>query len=277
MIPIYIPTIGRDRVKILEQLEPHLHQHVTLVTNKAQQRSLSATYPKVVVVACPASREPGQPKADGLQFGIAPTRDWIIHTYCDSRYCMMLDDDVFFYRRKDMRNLKDWHARRATLPEVTDLLSKMNSLVKQYAFVGVSPKQGNNRLDTETSSAKRMWNVWGVDVKLLRRLRIRVNAVPVMEDFWVQLNLLTKGYETIQINTYMHCQNESGAAGGCSLFRTNAHQEIAVRKLVRHFPDFVTARVAKTKSGWFGGGERTDITFHGAKALKFGQEHGGLL
>jgi len=280
-LPIYIPTLGRDRVYLLEQLEDHLHAQVTLVTNRAQLPALQAKYPRVNVVACPWTREPGQPKADGIKFGIAPTRQWMAeHAYRKgNRYLLMSDDDLCIYVRRNRKDLTDWHARRATSAEVTVALKDMERLTeseKKYAVVGMSAKQGNNRHTERTSEAKRIWNFWAVDVFRMHQLKIRMDAVPVMEDFWVQLNFLTRGWPTIQINDFMHCQGKSNAPGGCSLFRTNAHQEAATKKLIEHFPDFIKPRKVKTKHGWFGE-ERTDVTFYGKKALEFGMYEGGAL
>lgn len=255
----------------MEFLHPSIHKSVTLVTNKAQLKPLRAAYPTVNVVATPATAEPGQ-KADGLTQGISPTRQWILDYELGPKL-IMLDDDLRFSIRKSS-DMREWALKPATTNEAAEIFEDIESLLDNCPFVGISARQGNNRITERILVAKRMWNVWGVDRTVLRREKIRADAVPTMEDFWVQLNLLTLGYETQMICNYVHDQaSGSNAAGGCSLFRTGATQEQSIAILRKTFPSFVDIRPAPENKY----GAKYDITFRGKKALEFGLQRKALL
>lgn len=270
MIPIYIPSLGRKRLCTLELMSPALREHVTVVTNRAQVAAVSAAY-GVRAVACPHTVEPGEPRADGITKGISPTRQWIVDN-CPTAECIMCDDDLTFWIRKNRDTMEEWPVRKTTVEEVTELFEDMSNLVGKYAVVGLSARQGNNRLNSRLLESKRMWNVWGVDIAAMRSLNIKFTAVPTMQDFWLQLSFLSAGYPTAMICDRMHNQSASNAPGGCSLFRNHNTQHQSIQALLKRFPEFISVRQAKTKGGWFGEETpRLDITFLGRKAFEHGR------
>lgn len=272
MIPIYIPTVGRSRLNTLDFIHPDLHKHVTLVTNKAGAANLRPIYRKVNIVTSPTTAEPGQ-KADGLTQGIAPTRQWILDYEMGGKL-VMLDDDLRFCVREDRTDPTNWKLRACTYADMATLFSRMEMLLHDYPFVGLSARQGNNRITETLLVAKRMWNVWAVNKAVLKREKIRADATPTMEDFWVQLSLLSRGHETAMICDFVHDQaSGSNAAGGCSLFRTGKTQEQSIAILRKAFPDFVDIRPAPENKY----GAEYDITFRGKKALDFGRAAKGIL
>jgi hypothetical protein len=187
---------------------------------------------------------------------------------------IMLDDDLRFCVRQDRTDPSNWKLRSCTFDDMEELLGRMEDLLFQYPFVGLSARQGNNRITDTLLIAKRMWNVWAVDRLVLKREKIRADAVPTMEDFWVQLSLLSRGHETAMICDFVHDQaSGSNAAGGCSLFRTGKTQEQSIAILRKTFPDFVDIRPAPENKY----GAEYDITFRGKKALEFGRAAKGIL
>lgn len=278
MIPIYLPTLGRDRLITMEGLSPALHRYITIVTNKAQVRRLSAQYPRCSVMACPYQAEPGE-KPDGITKGISPVRQWIADYAWGKNQSsvLMVDDDLTFYRRisKD-----DWHLRPATPDEVTDLFTAMFLQLKTDTVVGVSARQGNNRRTENVQFCQRMWAVWALELGRMKACGLKFTAVPTMQDFWMQMGFLTRGYRTAMICDFAHNQPASNAKGGCSLFRTPETQRVSIAKLEAAYPGFIKSRLAKTKDGWFGTGDpRADVTFYGKKAYDFGcqQRFGEIL
>jgi hypothetical protein len=270
MIPIYIPTLGRDRLITMEGLSPALHPYITIVTNKAQAATLHRQYSGAAVVICPHQAEPGE-KPDGITKGISPVRQWITD-YCWEKaghsQCIMLDDDLTFYIRISE---DDWHLRLATHGEVGELFVEMQDQLISNAMVGVSARQGNNRRTETIQHCQRMWAVWSIDIEVMRRLKLKFTAVPTMQDFWMQMGFLTNGHRTAMICDYAHNQPASNAKGGCSLFRTPETQRVSIAALEKAYPGFIKSRLAKTKDGWFGTGDpRADVTFYGKKAYEFG-------
>lgn len=267
---IIIPTLGRDRIATLDYFPEALRSVTTLVTNKAQGRKLHDEY-GVDVMVCPHQPEPGQ-KFDLKVHGISRVRQWVLDQIED-RHVVMADDDLSFQIRINRKNPRAWQSVAARRSQVLELIKDMSAIAYQTesAMVGLSARAGNNRYqEGPLVHACRMTNIWWIDLDAMRVEGIRFDRVHTMQDFWVHLSLLSKGYKTSMITDRMYDQKASNAAGGCSLFRTNAVQEDSVAKLCKEFPDFCTRVVKKTKGGWFGG-ERTDIRIQWKKAYEYGR------
>jgi hypothetical protein len=101
-----------------------------------------------------------------------------------------------------------------------------------------------------------------------------------MQDFWVHLSFLSEGYNTAMICDRLYNPAASNAAGGCSLYRTNATQRISVGRIVRQFPEFTKLVTKETKGGWFGDEPRIDVHVQWKKALQHGlikRQHNDIL
>lgn len=276
MIPIYLPTLGRERLITMEGLSPALHPYITIVTNKAQARLLQDRYPNVGVAICPFQAEPGE-KPDGVTKGISPVRQWIADRAMSLGFeeVIMVDDDLTFYTRI---SANDWHLRPTIPAEVTTLFERMERHLDTDAVVGVSARQGNNRRIERIQYCQRMWAVWAIDLRTMKRCGLKFTAVPTMQDFWVQMGFLTRGFRTAMVCDYAHNQPASNAKGGCSMFRTPKTQAMSIGRLEGAYPGFIKSRLAKTKDGWFGSGDpRADVTFYGKKAYEFGLANSSLL
>lgn len=268
MIPIYIPTLGRERIVTLEQFPPELLHRTILVTNRASVDKFQKLYAKsgVLVFACPAQAEPGE-KPDGYKKGISPVRQWIFEKATPNIHLYMVDDDFTFYHRPDPA---DWHLQQCGPAEMLAMFRKMDTLLRYrtYDAVGISMRQGNNRMSGGVEKSKRLNGVWGVNRMALMTTGCKFTDVPAMQDFWFQMHLLTNGYQTGLLTNYAYNQPHTQAAGGCSSYRTEKLQAESVAKLVEKFPEFIRVRKVTTKGGWFDGQPRTDITFLGKKAYE---------
>ena len=277
--PIAIATLGRKRITTLEWFTPDVQKRVTLWCNRAQVASLRAAYPGVgYVLPCPCQPEPGE-QVDGLTKGLSPIRHWLMNHYAKAGApCVIVaDDDTTFWIRINRDDPTDWHCRRATPDETTEMLEDLAKMTgADTPMVGVSLKQGNNRYSTPVAYNQRMCGVWTVHVPTYHALKLCFADVPSMQDFWMMLSFLTLGKRTAQICDRMHNPSTSGSAGGCSVYRTNDTQRISVGRLVARFGPFVKPKVKATKTGWFGG-ERLDVTVQWKKAYEFGQQFGHLL
>lgn len=204
--------------------------------------------------------------------GIHAVRAKIIND-CPTRYVLMLDDDLCFYRRPD---LKSATLVPITPDEVEDMVAEMLKRAKEprVAQVGLSARQGNNTKSVAWWADGRCMNVHLFDIKELRQAKVKLGRVPVMEDFDITLQLLRAGYHN-QI-AYEYCWNQrgSGEEGGCSTYRTAEVQAAAAHKLAELHPDFVkvVTKTSNSEGAWEGLKERTDVNVFWRKAAEEGAQ-----
>lgn len=256
--PIFIPTLGRvGNQKTLANMPERLYPYVNLVCPPGEVRAHVAKHPRVNVMACHAR-------------GIAATRQWIVES-CDQPVCTMVDDDQLFYKRIG----KTVSLTAMTREEVGLMFEEMEGLSMIYPMVGLSARQGNNRAEEDyLVEASRVHNHYVLDVALLKAEGIRFDATSLMEDFYVNLSLLTRGYTTAKVVDRCWNQSESNSDGGCSTYRDAELQAEAAFFLAMEFPNVVDVVEKKTKGGWFGGkGIRYDVKIQWKKALETGKQN----
>jgi hypothetical protein len=248
---IFIPTYGRAGN------QPTLHAlraaglNPTLVVQE-REKDQHAHYPRVHVL-------PNYTRT------IAPTRQYILDQLVeDDTFCMVDDDLVFFHRRKD----DPTKLRDITPDELRDAFDALAwTLGSTYAHVGFAAREGANRCTEPAIHDTRIMRVLGYDATVLREHKIRFDDMEVMEDFHVALQLLERGYHNAILNKYAHNQAGSGAAGGCSHFRTPELHAANAEKLAKLHPRYVKV-VEKTTKGAWGGGTRKDVVVQWKKAYK---------
>lgn len=195
---------------------------------------------------------------------IAPTRQWILENFDVAKFCM-LDDDLWFYRRREDDRTK---LRDITPMELKQAFDDMSFALDCYAHAGFTAREGANRNTDAFMRNTRIMRVLGYHADTLRREGIRFDEMDVMEDFHVALSLLERGHENVVLNDFAHNQaGGSGAQGGCSHFRTPELQAANARRLAELHPDFVKVTQKTTKGAW-GGGTRTDVTVQWKKAYE---------
>jgi hypothetical protein len=196
---------------------------------------------------------------------IAPTRQYILdHFVTDDTFCMVDDDLVFFKRRDDDKT----KLREITPSELYNAFHNMSIMLgRTYPHAGFASREGANRNTQEWVYDTRIMRVLGYDATVLRDYEIRFDDMEVMEDFHVALQLLERGYHNVILNDYAHNQAGSGAAGGCSHFRTPELHAANAEKLATFHPRYVKV-VEKTTKGAWGGGTRKDVVVQWKKAIK---------
>jgi hypothetical protein len=251
--PIYIPTLGRvGNQKTLASLPPRIHPFVYLVCPFEEAPLHKRNHPGVNVLPCAA-------------VGIAATRQWLVEQ-CEAPICTMVDDDQLFYKRIG----KTVSLTAMSPEEIALMLEEMEGLCMIYPMVGLSARQGNNRAEADyLVEASRVHNHYALDVSLLKAEGIKFSAAKLMEDFYVNLSLLTRGYATAKVVDRCWNQSESNAEGGCSTYRNAELQAEAAFFLAMEFPQVVEVVEKKTKGGWFGG-IRYDVKVQWKKALQIG-------
>jgi len=225
--------------------------------------------------------------APGDARGISATRAWILGDLAHQRgecRVLMVDDDMDFCWRPDMEDEKLLMIEDPNMFE--DMLATLEGWLKEgFAHVGVSARQNNHTFPQPSGSdhdartgkpreyrdATRMMNMYAYDTQILRKLKIELGRLQVMEDFDLTLQLLRRGYPNRVSYRYCWNQRGSGKVGGCSDYRTAEMQADAARRLAELHAPFVTLKTKKSKDtsdSWQGMKERTDVNIQWREAYE---------
>jgi hypothetical protein len=235
-------------------LPPEIREQVILVVPKEEVKSYQVY--KLPVLAMEVS-------------GIGATRQAI----CDFAYgkgdakVLMLDDDLTFAIRRTDETSK---FRTPTDDELGLVFSEVSNLLDDYIHVAISPREGGNRRTDRYVMNTRALRALAYRTDVLLDLKIDFRHMELMEDFYVQLSLLTRGYPHMSINWMVQNQGGSNSAGGCSTYRTMEKQSAAARRLQEIFPDFVNVVKKKTATAWQGR-EREDVIIQWKAAYEYGK------
>jgi len=250
---IFIPTRGRVGKQITwHNLPKSIKKHTRLVC-LPQEAKLHGDIPVMVL-------PPGT-------MGISGSRQYIIDACREP--LVMLDDDLEFYYagppRPGVSTERSLYA--PTDRQVERMFEDIFKTINEgFAHVSVAPREGWNRYPKLGVSNCRYMRVLGYDPTVLHSLRIRFDAVNLMEDFHVNLSLLKAGQASVVLTDYAQGQKGSGTKGGCSLIRTPDRQAKAAHRLAKLHAPFV--KVVEKPSKWGGAGTRTDVTVYWKKAYE---------
>lgn len=179
--------------------------------------------------------------------GISNKRRFIIEN-CPTRYVIMLDDDLKFFHRP---NMKKSTLRMLDQVSSIGLFTQWLTHLQQYAHVGLSARQGNNHYTEAIEPNYRMNGAYAYDLKLLLAAKPVLGRLELMEDFDLNLQLLRKGVPNVVMFNYCYNTPPSNTDGGCSLYRTNDLQTKCANKLAELHPSYVKV-VEKTVNNWKG-------------------------
>ena len=267
---IYIPTIGRiDKQLTVDRLTPELCKkfNVALVTSPGEAKALrEATEGKgVSVLSCRAN-------------GISDTRQWILDFHkrewdAKDPVVLMLDDDLPTWRQRagEVNAKGETPYTKATTKEIEKGLTFFAKLMKDHAHGSIG-----HALFCQVSPLLKF------NSRMLRALAYNVKLIPkgtefrlqVMEDFDMELQLLTQGLPSVTYNGIVQDQHQNNSAGGCSGYRTLEVQAAAAHRLKELWPDLVTVVTRAPAREWIGmGGERTDVRINWSRAAKGVSRH----
>lgn len=249
---LYIHTYGRaTRQATWNRLPPALQKQCSLVV-QAREASAYSKHPGTVLVL-----------PDNI-CTLSPTRQWIMEYHykhfvvTDHKLCL-LDDDLreFAKRRTDNPTL----FTQGTDQDMLDVFHLLDEALDKYAHAGVLHREGANRVEEPYMLATRMMRVLAYDVRVVRAVGARFDRVPCKQDFDMTLQLLRAGYPNYVITQYVQGQGGgSGAAGGCSGYRTAQMLTETCHALARLHPGFVRVVQKTTKSAWGASKINTPIT-----------------
>ena len=262
---IYIPTRGRaDNQVTLSFFPESMRENVVLVID-ADEEEQYVNRDGHYKYVCEYMVVPEDIK------GISKKRQYIHENTTDNKI-VMLDDDLRFYIRK---STNDWHLRYLEPDEYPALFGLLDTWLDTYAHVGVSAREGNNRVEHLAVENTRYMRVLGYNLDMFDG--VELGRVEVMEDFDINLQLLRQGKPSKISYYYAQGQKSSNAAGGCSEWRTiDVHNEGAERLHNLH-PDFVKIVEKETKTAW-NGMPRKDVQVQWKRAFNSSDDlkQGGL-
>ena len=243
---LIIPTLGRiDRQRTYNNL-PQKYKDITqFVVQDHEYDVMNERYPGKVL------RLPKEIKK------LSPTRQWIWDEFYGTRH-MVLDDDFDHFKNKTpaefMPEVKvdtKWISTNMTDEEFDDAFDTFNRWCDEEGIYhgGFStswtvpdarwwPHQDNVRIATNCY----------FDSKNLPR-DIIWDRLETSQDFDANLQLLTRGYPN-RVNTkYRVTVGGTNIKGGCSTYRTTETMTRVHKQLAELYPDFVSLKVKKPKSG----------------------------
>ena len=255
---IYIPTRGRPRNQVtLEYFPKSLAQdEIVILAIDEDEQDQYDKYDYVSKLVVPSSIK-----------GISAKRKYIVENTEDPRI-VMLDDDLRFYIRKSPI---DWHLRYLDSDEYYALFGLLEHWMERgYAHVGVSAREGNNRVKDLSVENTRYMRVLGYNREVFPS-DIEWGRTQVMEDFDIALQLLRKGKACKVSYYYAQGQKSSNAEGGCSEWRTIDVHNAGAERLKELHPTCVKVVEKQTKTAW-NGLPRKDVIVGWKKAYKEGVE-----
>lgn len=272
---IYIPSRGRHDAKFLQGLYTPLNW----LSNKLLDRTSYVVRSDEFSKYKQALRGMDIEVLDaGMAENLGDKREFITRT-CKKRgeaKFMMCDDDVMLYVRKDADS---WNLRVPKRKEINALFEDIEKMLDKYAMVGISSREGNNRLGAgayplihENTRAMRMYAF-----NLKDYTSIYPNRMKEMADFDTVLQLLRKGRKNAVIGYWAQAQPATQYKGGCSIYRTNETHETACKQLRHYHGDLVRLRKQNIKAKQKGLETRTEVTVAWAEAYVSGTKPSALL
>lgn len=261
-IEIIIPTLGRcDNQVTLANLPKWILQKTTLVVQQHEYEKMLHLYGN----KCNVWELP-----PGTQ-GIAQTRKLIANKW-KGKNIFIMDDDLSFNVALPKPD-GTFERREPTDDEWQALFFDIIKLMVQEGIVhgGLAasnvppvcePVSYNGRIWTNVFYSSR-FNPDDVD--------FGEEYVLMPEDFYVNLQLLTKGYKNAMINWFRVSPSATNSEGGCETFRTLENHNAGQIILQQKFPDFVKIREKVQKSGPWKDKTKLALTIYWKKAYNSSQ------
>ena len=173
----------------------------------------------------------------------------------------MMDDDLTFYVRPDRG---DWRLRMPRPDQMEEMFFEVEAKLDEYAHVGISGREGNNRVLEYGSECARYMRMLCYNTARFP-LSVRCDRLDGVSDFDANLQLLRHGMPSYIFSRYAQGQDETQAAGGCSLTRTHDSHAAEILLLAELHPHQVRVVEKHNKTGGeFGHRTEAVISWRGA-------------
>lgn len=255
-VTLYIPSKGRsDIVRTYRTLPPEWKERATIVVNDAEANDY-------------LKHNHGVPISPSTAVGIGNTRQWMLKR-CRTPWCIMLDDDLYFFKRARPGGIRLVNAGENDVREMYRIL--LEAMDEGYVHGGVATRPVTSFWACKYRVCQRVNNFHFFHADTARQYA-DFTKLKVMEDFHVSLSLLERGYPNYVLFDYCWNQPGTNTRGGCSDYRTGDVQHRSAVQLHKLHPEVVRVR-SKTVVGqtsWEGMKERTDVVIQWREAFKDG-------
>ena len=179
------------------------------------------------------------------------------------KYVWLMDDDLTFFRRKDMK------LKKCKKKHIKEMFLDVRKHLESMPVVGVSTRLGNNRVTTDYDETNRVTRCYAMSTEAFKDVGATFAPFEpfLAQDFHMTLCFLNKGHNNRILYTYAQEDIGSNAEGGCSYYRSQKLQKRVSFWFADNHPE-VTVR-AKSSKNWNGyEGARVDMTVQWKKAYK---------
>ena len=194
---------------------------------------------------------------------LSPTRQWILENAETNKFVMMDDDLTFAYRKPQTGT----QLHKASSEDIINMFNAIELGLDKYIHVGISAREGNNRVELGTKTVTRMMRLLAYNKQKVLDTGARFDRIDTKQDFDMTLRLLCKGHENLVLYDFAHNQPGSNNTGGCSRYRNSEMMDRCSHELAELHPGFVKVVEKATKTSW-GGGTRTDVRIAWKKAYE---------
>jgi len=180
---------------------------------------------------------------------------------------MMFDDDLELLIRRDDHEYK---LRGMTPDDVHRMVREVEDTLNCYAHVGLSMREGNNRILADFVLNCRMIRATAYHGAVLQMGNIQFDPLfDTKEDLEMTLRLLSMGYQNLVFYKYAQGQGASDAPGGCNAEYVRDEKQMLekARLLAAKYPHCVEV-TAKATSGAWGGGVRPEVRIFWKRAFE---------
>ena len=234
MIELVIPTFKRlDRQITFSNIPNELLNNVTLVVQPQEEKEARKVHSKIFVVS-------------GDNIGMAKTIRDITYEFAVNRQSRfwILDDDLKFLRHYETDNGK-LKKQPMTKSDFNECLKKTEEWMDEGYPHGALGTTWNNPLGKfpYVVNSRIMANKYydGISISKIWNDIDWVGCCGA-EDFYVTLQLLTKGYPNRVWYEFIVDAGASYKDGGCSDYRNTDYHNQSCEELQRHFPAYVTLK-----------------------------------
>lgn len=251
---IYIPTYKRVGNQITFDNLP----------KKWQEKTVLVVHPDEIHEGYPTLKCPEQGN------GIANVRKWIAEYAGKTRYGV-LDDDLNYYYTASNKLIKPSN-RKLDDEGFDEMFAAIDeSMDKGYLHVACEVTWNIPVYEKDYYENTRITNNIFYDGSRLPIDDLDWTSIPLAEDYYVNLQLLTSGYKNKVLLRYRTSGSATNSEGGCSTYRTIEKHNESVLKLKEAFPNFVSLREKIQKNGPWKGKPKLAATIQWKKAYKSSQ------
>jgi hypothetical protein len=263
---IIIPTLARCDTQItLANLPEHWQKHTTLVVQEHEYAYMKNKYSAFCSVWC----LPPNTK------GIAWTRKHIAKQWHGERIFVM-DDDLKFVQLKQNSDGK-YVGQCPTRQEFDEAFAAVEKHMDAGIVHGGFAVNNTPPADEPFNYSSRVYtNAFFSEKFPGDEISFGEEYELMPEDFFVTLQLLTRGFQNVCFNHFRVNPSATNSKGGCAEYRNidnhNRGQEILAEK----FPDFVTVTSKVQKSGPWAGKEKKALSIQWKKAYESSKQTSSL-